>query len=136
MERPDRPVGRLPSAVAVAAAEGLPGDPAVLAAQPGDDLPPGDGGEVPESLAGHAGPEAGAPAPQHRVKPVGQDWQRLVDARSPADVLDLAADGAKRLLGRVGADVLPGSAWLPVTLEAPAEEVRALVEVGDQGLFR
>ena len=54
----------------------------------------------------------------------------------PAQRLDLRRDGPQGLLGGVGVDVVPVGASLAVALDAPAEEVEALVDVGDQSLLR
>ena len=59
----------------------------------------------------------------------------MVRVDLPAQRLDLRHDGAKRLLRRVGVDVGPVGALLAVTLDAPPQEVHALVDVGDQGLL-
>src|SRR5258708_22294521 len=66
-QRPFVP-GWPPAPGAVAAPEVCPGDPAVLAAQPSDDLAPYVGAQVLEGRAGHAGPEIRAPAWQHPVQ--------------------------------------------------------------------
>ena len=50
--------------------------------------------------------------------------------------LDLADHGHTALRARIGVDVEPVGAPLTVTLDAPPEEIEALVDVGDQGLLR
>ena len=48
----------------------------------------------------------------------------------------LAHHGLDGLAGGVGVDVAPVGASFPVALDVPAEEVEALVDVGDQRLVR
>src|SRR5215813_709377 len=124
-----------PCTAAVAAAQFLPGDPAVFAAQPSDHPVPCVGAQVLEGGLGHPGLEVGAPAPQHPVELDEQDIKRQARAGSAGPRLDLAHDGLDGLAGWIGVDVVPVRAPLPVTLDVPAEEVEALVDVGDQGLF-
>ena len=88
------------------------------------DPSPGVGAQVGEGCAGHAGPEVGAPAPQHPVQPKQQDFQRLVRADLPAQRLDLAGHGLDGLARRVGVDVGPAGASFAVTLDAPAQKTR------------
>ena len=78
--------------------------------------------------------KVGAPAPEHRVDPVQQLVERLVGAAA-GDLLDLRLDGRKRPLGREQEDAR-AAATPAVALDAPAEEVDALVDVGDAGLLR
>ena len=92
--------------------------------------------QVAEGRGGHPGPEVGAPAPQHRVEPEQQGSSGWFVSTCSAHVLTLAIDGPQGLLGRVGVDVVPVGASFAVTLDAPPEEVEALVDVGDQGLLR
>ena len=125
-----------PALAEVAAPEAFPCDPAVFPLQPLDDLPPREVGEVAECLAGYARPEVRAPSSQDPVELDQQDVQRLVRVHVPARGLDLSRDGTQCLLGRVGVDVVPVGASLAMALDAPSQEVKALVDVGDQGLLR
>src|SRR5215813_11277826 len=127
----DRP----PSAVAVAPLDGLPCDPAVFAPRPPYDPVPGIAGQVSEGGGGHAGPEVRAPASQRRVELADEGLERLVDA-APADRLHFHRHGLDGFAGRVGVDVVPAGASLAVALDAPAEEVEALIDVGDLRLLR
>jgi hypothetical protein len=60
-----------------------------------------------------------------------QDLQRLVRVHPSAQRLDLAGHGHDGLACRVGVDVGPVGASFAVTLDVPAEENEALVDVGD-----
>ena len=133
VEQDRLPVTGPPASAAVPAAEVLPGAPAVFAAQPAENLAPGEGAQVAEGGAGHAGAEMVAPAAHDSVEPVQQDLQGQVDVLT-AQVPDLPGDRGDRLLRRVGIDVVPVRALLPAALDVPAEEVQALVDVGDQRL--
>jgi hypothetical protein len=64
---------------------------------------------------------------------VQQYFERLVPVQA-AERPDLARDRLDGLLARVGVDVSLVRPWLAVALDAPAEEVQALVYVGDQRL--
>ena len=134
-QRPFR-CGRPPSVSAVAATEFLHGAAAVFAAQPAPDPSPGVGAQVGEGCAGHAGPEVGAPAPQHLVQPEQQDFQRLVRADLPAHCLHLAGHGLDGLARRVGVDIGPAGASFAVALDAPAQKHQTLVDVGDECLVQ
>src|SRR5450755_826360 len=72
---------------------------------------------------------------QRRVELAGEDLERLVHV-APADGLHLDRDRFDRFAGRVGVDVIPAGAPLAVTLDAPAEEIEALVDMGDLRLLR
>jgi len=108
----------------------------VFATQPTPDLTPRVVAEVGEGAAGHAGPEVGAPALERRVELTQKGIERLARVHCPAHGPDLAGHGLDGLAGGVGVDVVPGGAPLAVALDAPAEKVEALVDVGDQGLVR
>src|SRR5829696_3971062 len=97
----------------------------VFAAQPAGNPPPCVGAQVAEGASGHPAAEVGTPAAQHRVEPVEQLAERLVVATA-GDRLDLRLDRRKRRLGGVGVDVAAAVRG-PVTLDAPAEELDALV---------
>ena len=86
-------------------------------------------------MAGHPGSEVGGPAPQHRVEPVQQGFERQVDVLS-APRLHLGGHGLDGLGRGVGVDVAPVGASFAAALDVPSEEVEALVDVGDQGLLR
>ena len=79
--------------------------------------------------------EVGGPAPQHPVEPVQKDFQRQVRVL-PAHCLYLGHDRTQCFLGWVGVDIVFRGASFPVTLDTPAEEIEALVDVGDQCLLR
>jgi len=125
-----------PALAEVPAPEAFPSDPAVFPLQPLDHLPPRDVGEVAKCLAGYTRPEVRAPSSQDPVEMDQQDVQRLVRVHVPARGLDLGRDGTQCLLGRVGVDVSLAGSSLSVALDAPAEEVEALVDVGDQTRIR
>jgi hypothetical protein len=59
-----------------------------------------------------------------------QDRERQVRVL-PAQRLNLGQDRAQRLLGRVIVDVVLGCASFLVALDTLAEEVEALVDMGD-----
>ena len=107
----------------------------MLAFLPPDHLFPQVGPQVAEGRVRASVPEVRGPAPQHPVEMDEQDLERQVDVL-PAPRLDLGLDGRKRLLGRVDVDVVLAGASFTVALDAPAEKVEAVVDVGDQGLFR
>src|SRR6266545_3052166 len=123
-----------PATAAVAAAQFLPGGPAVFTAYPSPYRGPQIVAQVGKGHRGHAGSEVGAPAAYRVVEPADQVIQRLVHLDLPAQRLHLAHHRFQRLLRRVGVDVVPVGALLTVTLDAPPEEVHPLVDVGDQGL--
>jgi hypothetical protein len=129
----DRPLG-WPPAWQPAATYAPPAGAWVLAAQPADHPPPAERVQVGERLAGGPVPEIVGPAAQHPVQPVQHDRQRLVGGLS-GDRPHLRLDGRKGLAGRVGVDVVPRAASLLVALDAPAEEVEALLDVTDGGLL-
>jgi len=106
----------------------------VLALNPSPDRVPHVVAQVGEGRVGHPGPEVGAPAPHRRIDPDEQGVERLIRCDLPAQRLDLGHDGPQGLLGRVGVDVVPVGAWLSVALDVPAEEVQALLDMGDQSL--
>ena len=106
----------------------------MFAPYPFHDLAPGVGAQVLERGAGHAGPKEGAPAPQQPVERDEQGVERQVGSCAPALFPHLAREGLDGLAGWIGIDVVPVGAWLAVALHAPAEEVQALVDVGDQRL--
>src|SRR5207247_527781 len=124
-----------PCAGAVAAADSLQRDPAVLAPCPSLDPVPGEFGQAGEGDGGHSGLEVRAPAPQRRVELADEGLERLVDV-APADRLHLDRYRLDGFAGRIGVDVIPAGASLAVALDAPAEEVEALVDVGDLRLLR
>jgi hypothetical protein len=66
---------------------------------------------------------------------VQQGGERQVDVLS-AQRLHLPGHGLEGLASRVGVDVVPVGASLAAALDVPAEEVEALVDVGDQSLVR
>jgi hypothetical protein len=109
--------------------------PGVLAAQPSDDLPPGEGAEVAEGDGRDPGSEVGGPTPQYRVEPEQQGFERQVRVLS-APGLHLRGRGLDGLGRGVGVDVAAVGASLAAALDVPSEEVEALVDVGDQGLLR
>src|SRR5690606_30799479 len=108
-----------PAAAAVAAAQFLPRAPAELPSQPLDDPLPDEMAQVSESGVRDAETEVGGPAPQHPVEAVQQDFQRQIGVLS-AHVAHLVLDRRERLLGRVGVDIVPIGALLPVALETPS----------------
>src|SRR5438552_1833123 len=85
--------------------------------------------QVGEGHRGHPGPEVGAPAPQYWVEPAYQDIEGLVHFDLTAYRLHFGHDRLEGLLGRVGIDVLLVRAFLPVTLDTPAEKVKAVIDV-------
>ena len=88
-------------------------------------------------LLRHVARQAEVPrrTPQHPVELMQQDCERMVRVLA-AGRLYLGHDGRQGLLGRVDVDVTPAGSPLAVALDASAEEVHALVDVGDEGLFR
>jgi hypothetical protein len=60
----------------------------------------------------------------------------LVRADLSAQRLDFPGDRPQGLLSRVGVDVVPVAASFAVTLDAPTEEIEALIDVGDQTRIR
>src|SRR6188768_4272053 len=130
------PSGGPPSIASVAATELLPSAVPVFAAQPSKDPLPSIGPQVVEGRAGTAVSEVGGPAPQKPVEPDQQDVERPVRVL-PADRLYLGLGGVQRRLGRIDVDVVRvAGSPLPLTLDAPAKEVEALVDMGNHGLFR
>jgi hypothetical protein len=127
-------VGRPPPRE-VAAQQPAPVRLGVLASQPAHHPPPCEGVEVVEGQRGDPAAKVGAPAPEHRVEPVQQLGERLVVA-GPRDLPDLRLDGRERPSGRVGVDVAAAVAPPALALDAPAEEVDALVDVDHAGLLR
>ena len=77
--------------------------------------------------------EVGAPAPQHRVEPGEELVERLLMA-GRGDLLHLRRHAQERALGRVGVHRGP-AVTSQAALDPPAEEVEALVDVGDGGLL-
>ena len=120
---------------AVASAELLPGRASMLAFLPPDDLFPEVGPQVAEGRMRAAVLEVRGPAPQHPVELMQQDPERLVRVL-PAHYFDLRHDRGQRFLGRVDVDVAFADPSFPVSLDAPAQKVEALIDVGDQSLFR
>jgi hypothetical protein len=75
--------------------------------------------------------EVGAPAPQHRVEPVGERSMSFDVGERPY----LVDDRVERFLRRVGVDGSFAASALPgAALDAPAQEVEALVDVADPRL--
>ena len=62
--------------------------------------------------------------------------ERLARIHPAARGLHLAHHGPDGLARRVGVDVVPVCASLAVALDAPSQEVEAIVDVSDQGLAR
>ncbi len=111
------------------------GDPVVFAPCPSHGSAQGVVGQIKEGDGGNAGAKVDAPAPQCRVELADEGLERLADV-APADCLDLNRDRFDGFAAGVGVDVVPVGASLAVTLEALAEEVKALVDMGDLRLFR
>ena len=77
--------------------------------------------------------EVDAPAAKHRVEPVQQLAERLI-VSLPRDLPDPSHDRRKRRPGGVGVDV--AVAVSPrLALDAEAEELDPLVDMGDAGLL-
>jgi len=113
----------------------LPPGSVVFSTQPPAHLLPRVVAEVTEGRAGHPWAEVDAPALQHRIELAQQGIERLACVHSSAQRLHLAHHGLDGLAGRIGVDVLPGRASFPVALDTPAEEVEALVNMGDECLL-
>ena len=134
MARAVRVSGLLALATGCTASQRVPVRPFVFASQPAHDPLPAVGAQVVEGLRRHSRAEVGTPASEHWVEPVQELGERLLVV-GPRDRLDLRLDGRERPLGRVGVDVAATVASR-LALDAPAEEVDALVDVRHVGLFR
>jgi hypothetical protein len=107
----------------------------MLAFLPAHDLLPQVGAQVAEGRVRASVLEVRGPAPQHPVELMQQEPERLVRVL-PARYFDLRHDRGQRFLGRVDVDVAFTDSSFPVALDAPAQKIEALVDVGDQSLFR
>ena len=109
--------------------------PDVSLPEPADDPPEGEVIDVVEGPGRHAVTEVVAPAPQYRVQPAQQVFERSMLC-SAGQQSGLPDDRSQRLLRRVGVDrLLAGPASPVAALDTPPQEVEALVDVADPRLL-
>jgi hypothetical protein len=107
----------------------------VLVLQPVHDAVPCVVIDLAEGRLGHAVPEVARPPRQGPVDALEERREVLVQGRPVRHRRYLVLDGLDGLPGRHGVDVIPARSPLPHPADGKAEEVEALVNADDAGLF-